>query len=148
MFTGEYQHKLDNKGRVILPKKLRHDPEPIQAFMLTVSLDNCIAAYTMEAWDNFTHGMEPAPWEDKSVRAYKRLIFANAVLSEPDRQGRIFLPLNLRSYAQIQKEIVIAGAGNHIEIWDKRLWEEYDHNSEQEFVEHAGKIPSYGKKEK
>jgi len=148
LFIGEYQHTLDNKFRVILPIKLRQSSQekPIKIFMMTLGLNQCIDVYTLERWDNLNENeWKNIPRTDPSGIAYLRLVYANATESEPDRQGRIFIPMSLRKHAQIQKEIIINGAGDHIEIWSQQKWEEYVTKEQQSFVDHASKLTIYGR---
>jgi len=146
MFTGEYRHNLDNKGRVILPIKFRQGDEPIKTFVLTVGLDHCIAAYPQEIWDSqVQEELNKVEWNDASGRALLRQMYANATASEPDRQGRIFVPQTLRKYASIEKDVVIIGMNRHIEIWDRERWEQHAAGAQQLLAEHAGKLASYKK---
>lgn len=131
MFMGEYQHNIDAKGRAIIPAKFRE--ELSQTFILTKGLDNCLVIYTMEEWKIFEEKMRKFPTADQGVRRFFRFLFSGASECEPDLQGRIIIPQNLRKYANINKEIISIGVVNKIEIWSKENWEVY--NDEGNFID-------------
>ena len=117
--TGEFQHALDNKGRIFIPARLREELD--QAVFVTLSMDRCLSVYSKENWDLFTGKVNALPY----VRQRKmRPIFAHAVRCELDAQGRILLPQNLRDWAGLVKNITVVGCNNHAEIWDSDSWNE------------------------
>lgn len=124
MFIGEYIHNIDAKGRAIVPAKFRE--ELGEKFIVTQELDNCLALYTMESWNELVSKLNKLPTTNRKANAYKRFKLASAFECEPDGNGRIMIPLKLREYASITKEIVSAGNGDKVEIWDKTKWEEYN----------------------
>lgn len=120
MLIGEYLHTMDQKGRVNFPAKLlRHLGE---SFIVTKGLDNCLFVYALEEWGRLEEKINALPLSKS--RALQRFLFAGAVEAEPDKQGRILLPANLRAYAGLSKDIMIIGASNRAEIWDKQAYEE------------------------
>lgn len=129
MFIGEYNHNIDAKGRAIVPAKFRD--ELGDKFIVTQELDNCLALYTMESWNELVAKLNKLPTTNRKATAYKRFKLASAFECEPDGNGRIMIPQKLRDYAGITKEIVSAGNGDKVEIWDKARWEEY--NSSYDF---------------
>lgn len=131
MFMGEYQHNIDTKGRAIIPAKFRD--ELGQTFIITKGLDKCLVIYTMEEWKEFENKMKQFPSTDEGVRRFFRFLFSGACECEPDSQGRITIPQNLRKHANIYKEIVSIGVVNKVEIWSKENWETY--NDEDNFVD-------------
>ena len=104
MFMGEYNHTIDAKGRLIVPSKFREKLG--EEFVVTKGLDDCLFVYPMDEWAHI-----------------EEFFLAGAASVEVDKQGRILLPPNLRSYAGLEKEIVSAGVLNRVEIWDKEKWE-------------------------
>ncbi len=119
MLIGEYTHTIDVKGRVNFPVKLlRHFGE---SFIVTRGLDNCLFVYSAEEWGRLEEKINAMPLS--KARALQRFLFAGAVEVEPDRQGRILIPQNLREYAGLQKEVAIIGASNRAEIWDKAAYD-------------------------
>lgn len=124
MFMGEYIHNIDAKGRAIVPAKYRE--ELGDKFIITQELGNCLALYTYETWNQIVEKLNTLPTTNKIAMAFKRFKLASAFECEPDGNGRIMLPLKLRAYAGITKEIVSIGNGDKVEIWDKTSWEEYN----------------------
>lgn len=121
MLIGEYQHSLDSKGRVNFPAKLREDLG--ESFILSKGLgDECLFVYSNEEWDKLTQKLNNLPLS--KARALQRFLFAGATQVQPDKQGRILIPQNLRQYAKLQKDLVIVGASNRAEIWDQEKWEQ------------------------
>ena len=124
MFYGEFQHTLDAKGRIIVPSKFR-DGLGFE-FIVTKGLENCLFAYSMNEWREIEAKIKQLPFTDKDVRAFTRFFFAGAAACELDKQGRIVIPQNLRSYASLEKDVVVAGISNRVEIWDRQKWDEYN----------------------
>ena len=123
MFFGEYEHSIDAKGRLIIPAKLR---DALGAnFMVTKGLDGCLSVYPMEQWAEFEAKLQALPMNQSSARAFARFFFSGATEGELDKQGRVMLPPNLREYASLTKDVVITGAGNRLEIWDKAVRDAY-----------------------
>ena len=120
MFTGSYEHIVDNKGRLIIPSKFRE--ELGEKFIITFGLDGCLYIYPMEKWESFLEQLYNLPSGKKS-RELQRYFLAAAVESEVDKQGRTLIPAMLRERANIDKNIVIVGMMGKIELWDKELWD-------------------------
>ena len=123
MFYGEYQHTVDIKGRVIIPSRFREGLG--EKFILTKGLDNCLFAYSCDEWSNLEARLKTLPLSSKDARAFIRFFFSGATECEVDKQGRILIPSNLRSYAVLDKDIYIIGVSTRVEIWDKVKWENY-----------------------
>ncbi len=120
MLIGEFSHALDVKGRVNFPVKLREDLG--DRFILTRGLDNCLFVYSQTEWALLSDKINALPLSKS--RGLKRFLFAGACEVEPDKQGRIVIPANLREYAHLEKDVMIVGASNRAEIWDKAAWDE------------------------
>lgn len=120
MLIGEYSHTLDQKGRINFPVRLRDDLG--EQFVITKGLDTCLSVYPMEEWRRLEEKLRELP-RAKS-RVVQRFIFAGAVEVMPDKQGRIVIPSNLRDYAGIERDVVIIGASDRVEIWDAGRWQE------------------------
>ena len=123
MFIGEYEHSVDAKGRVIMPAKLREDIG--EKFIVTKGLDGCLFAYSSEEWHNFEEKLKTLPLTNKNARDFVRFFLSGAVECEIDKQGRFLIPSNLRTYATLEKEIIIIGVGTRIEIWNREEWKKY-----------------------
>ena len=114
--TGEYEHRLDTKGRLIMPSKLRE--ELGCTFMITKGLDNCLYVYPNDEWQQFADKLNQLPMTNKSARQFKRFFNSGAVKCETDAQGRVIIPQTLRTFANIEKDVVIIGNGEKAEIWN------------------------------
>ena len=118
MLMGQYEHSIDPKNRINFPAKFREQLG--ENFILTVGLDECIAVYSAEEWDKLEQKINQLPMS--RGRSVKRYFFSNAVTVEPDKQGRILLPAELRAYAGLEKDVTIIGNRNHAEIWATEVW--------------------------
>jgi MraZ protein len=121
---GEYLHSIDNKGRIILPAKFREELD--DCCIATKGLDNCLFVYAKEEWAILENKLKQLPLAKPEARAFVRFFFAGAAELECDKQGRILLPGNLREYAHLNKDVVVIGVSNRIEIWDKDEWAAYN----------------------
>ncbi|MDD6879746.1 MAG: division/cell wall cluster transcriptional repressor MraZ [bacterium] len=120
MLMGEYHHSIDNKGRIIIPSKFRD--ELGDSFVVTRGLEDCLFVYTKENWNNITNRLNKLPFTKKDARSFMRFFLSGACLLEFDKQGRINVPQTLISYASLEKECVIVGVGDRLEIWSLDKW--------------------------
>ncbi len=142
MFLGEYQHNIDPKGRLIIPSKFRELLG--EQFVLTKGLDGCLFVYPMEGWHELEDKLKSLPLTQKDARAFARIFFSGASEGELDKQGRVLLPPNLRTYAHITKETMIIGVGTRFEIWDLDTWQQYNQESDKSFEQLAELMGQYG----
>ena len=120
MFMGEYNHTIDAKGRLIIPSKFR---EALGSeFVLTKGLDGCLFVFPMKEWEAFEEKLRSLPLIDKNAPKYSRFFLAGASTCELDKQGRILVPGTLREFAQMDKEVVLTGMLDRIEVWSKEQW--------------------------
>lgn len=133
MFLGEYQHSLDNKGRITIPARYRE--ELGSEFVATKGLENCIFLFPVKEWQAFAAQIKSLPMARADARGFARFLLAGACEMEMDRQGRVLLPANLREYADIEKDLVIIGVGARVEIWSRDRWAVYSESAEQSFVD-------------
>ncbi|MGE7621930.1 division/cell wall cluster transcriptional repressor MraZ [Viridibacillus sp. NPDC096237] len=131
MFMGEYQHSIDAKGRLIIPAKFRE--HLTEGFVLTRGLDNCLFGYPILEWRKLEEKLKQLPVTKKDARAFTRFFFSGATEVEVDKQGRINIPSNLLTHANVQKDCVVLGVSNRIEIWSKESWQNYFAESEESF---------------
>ena len=122
MFMGEYNHTIDAKGRLIIPTRFRELLG--EEFILTKGLDGCLSIYPMDAWEAFETKLRALPLTNKNARTFTRFFVAGATNCELDRQGRVLVPQPLREFAGLEKEVVLTGNLNRIEIWSKEKWSE------------------------
>ena len=122
MLLGEYEHTIDDKNRVTLPAKFRQ--ELADGVVLTRGMDGCVAAYALADWRALSEGrlsvLNPLSSEGRTLRRY---FFAGASDGELDRQGRIVIPPALMKHAGLDRDVVVAGVHDHIEIWDRAAWQ-------------------------
>ena len=122
MLIGEYEHSLDAKGRLILPSKIREDMG--EKFIITKGLDKCLFGFSQTEWANFEEKLKTLPLTNKNARTFTRFFVAGATNCELDKQGRILVPATLREFAGLEKDVVLTGNINRIEIWSKEKWNE------------------------
>ena len=138
MFLGEYKHTLDKKGRVIIPSRFRQ--ELGDSFIITCGFEKCLTIYPMDKWEEISDKISNLPFVDRNVRSFIRLIYSKAVEVSLDKLGRIVIPQNLREYASLDKDAVINGILDNIEVWDKTTWEEYANKASDDFEDQAQKL--------
>ena len=119
---GEYNHSIDAKGRLIIPSKFRDTLG--DEFVVTKGLEGCLFVFEKYDFETFMDKLNEKSDLEAKVRKIKRFFISGAQEMEPDKQGRMLVPPVLREYAGLEKEVVFAGVGGHIEIWDKAKWED------------------------
>ena len=135
MFMGEYRHTIDAKGRMIVPAKFREGLG--EQFVLTRGLDQCLFGYPMNEWKPIEEKLKALPLTKKDARAFTRFFFSGATECELDKQGRVNIASSLLNYAKLEKECVVIGVSNRIELWSKVIWEQYTEEQEDSFAEIA-----------
>ncbi len=123
MFTGEYRHSVDEKGRIAVPAKFR--AQLAGGAVVSRWLDECLAIHTREGWEALDRRVAGLQITDEPARRFQRFIFANAFEAELDRQGRVVVPSYLREKVGLEGEAVIVGSRDHAEIWSPARWDEY-----------------------
>lgn len=123
MLQGEYRHNIDEKGRLIIPSKIRG--EMGTTLVITRGLDGCLFGYNEKTWQSMMEKLSTLPYTKSDVRKFTRFITSGAITLEFDKQGRINIPNYLNEYASLSKEVVIVGVINRIEIWSKDSWEKF-----------------------
>jgi MraZ protein len=142
MFIGEYTHNLDEKGRLAIPVKFRHDLS--NSAVVTRGLDNCLFLYTKEEWQKYAEKLAALPLSQQNNRAYARLMLAGAMDVEMDKQGRVVIPEYLRKFAELKRSVVVTGLYNRIELWDEEKWNLYKNQSETQSNEIAERMAELG----
>jgi MraZ protein len=122
MFYGEFDYKIDEKGRLPIPPKFRAVFK--EGIVLTSGAENCITAYTVAEWKKLSSSITSSPLALSKMRRLGRALFATAFSTIIDGQGRIAIPAPLREHSQITDDVVIVGINTYLEIWNKALWEE------------------------
>ena len=138
MFTGEYQHTIDEKGRLIMPAKFRDVLG--DTFIITKGLDSCLFVYPQEEWKILEDKLKKLPFTNKDARAFARFFFSGAAECETDKQGRVLISGNLREYSRLNKDVVVIGVGTRIEIWSREVWDNYSLETEKSYEDLAEKM--------
>jgi MraZ protein len=133
VFLGTHTPKLDEKGRLILPAKFRDGLA--DGLVITRGQDRCLAIWPIAAFIEQTQTLANAPSSNKQVRDYQRMLASGASDEIPDKQGRITIPPHLRTYAALDKDCVVVGAINRVEVWDSEAWQEYSTRQESAFAD-------------
>jgi MraZ protein len=123
VFTGEYRHSVDDKGRLAVPSKFRAQLD--SGAVVSRWLDNCLAIHTKTGWEALDEKVATLPITDQSARLFQRFIFAGAVEATLDGQGRVLIPTFLREMAGLGSEAVVVGSRDHAEIWAPARWDDY-----------------------
>ena len=130
MFYGEFDYKVDEKGRVPVPPRFRNFLK--DGVVLIPGAEKCISAYTLSEWKKLATTLTGSSVTRSKMRRLSRAIFATAFSTSIDNQGRIAIPAPLREHAEIDDEVVVAGANTYLEIWNKVLWEEEKRTSQEQ----------------
>ena len=143
MFLGEHQHALDAKGRITIPVKLRYKLG--ERFIATKGLDKCIFLFPISEWQELDKKLGDLPSLSRpEARSFVRFFYSGASELEMDKQGRTVLPINLREYAEIDKDIFIVGVGSRIEIWSQDKWTVYNKEAGAAYEAQAESIVDLG----
>ena len=122
MLVGSYNHKIDSKGRTVLPAKFRN--ELGSSVVATIGIDKCIALYPSEKWEELLLKLKDLSGFKKKARDFRRVLLSMATELEIDGSGRVLFPSALREYAGIDQEVTLIGLEDHLEVWDSSRWEE------------------------
>jgi len=123
VFTGEYRHSVDGKGRMAVPARFRAQLQT--GAVVSRWLDDCLAIHTKASWDALAEKVAALPITDPTARRFQRFVFAAAIPADLDAQGRVLLPGYLRDAVGLTNEAVIVGSRDHAEIWSPAGWAEY-----------------------
>ena len=142
MLLGEYKHNLDIKGRVAVPAKFRE--KLVGGAIITRGLDSCLFVFGSKEWEVLAEKLVSLPLAQANSRAFSRLMLAGAMDVELDNQGRILIPDYFRKYADLKKQVVVAGLYSRVEIWDQDNWDKYKQKTENSSEEIAEKLGELG----
>jgi MraZ protein len=129
VFYGEFEYRIDLKGRIPFPPRFRRE---LKEVVLTPGVERCITAYPLSEWKKLATALTSSPLTRSKLRQLNRAIFATAFSTIIDGQGRVALPAPLRQYAGIDDEVVIIGANNYLELWSKEQWEAEKADSQEQ----------------
>lgn len=145
MFKGRYYHNLDAKGRLNIPARFREVlVEHHEEVLVLTNFDSCLIGFTLNEWSLLEDKVRSQPMFStmlrQDMRAFVRYFFSGATECPLDRQGRILIPPSLREFAQLEKEVVLTGVANRIEIWNRSAWDALLDESKQNFENIAAKL--------
>ena len=123
MFMGEYHHSIDEKGRIIIPSKFRN--ELGDSFVVTRGLENCLFVYSLVEWNKIVDKLKKLPFTKRDARNFTRFFLSGATVTELDKQGRANISSSLIDFAELDKECIIIGVNDRLEIWSKDKWENF-----------------------
>lgn len=138
MFLGTHTPRLDDKGRLILPAKFRDQLE--EGVIVTRGQERCLYVFPVDEFSRISEQLRQAPVTSKQARDYLRVFLSGASDEAVDKQGRVTIPAMLRTYAGLNRDCAVIGAGQRIEIWDLAAWESYLNEQEQAFAEQAEEV--------
>ena len=138
MFLGTHSPRLDEKGRLILPAKFREQLD--EGVVITRGQERCLYVFPAAEFERLAGQLRQAPVTSKQARDYLRVFLSGASDEDVDRQGRVTIPSALRSYAGLDRDCAVIGAGQRVEIWAARAWEAYLAEQEQAFAEQADEV--------
>ena len=123
MLLGEFHHNIDEKGRLVIPTKFREELQ--NNFIITKGLEKCLCIYTQDSFNNLVRQIDTLSFTKKDVRTFTRFFYSSANECEMDKNGRINIVNNLKSYAELEKECIIVGVNDHAEIWNENLYNDF-----------------------
>lgn len=138
MFLGTYEPRLDDKGRLILPAKYRDQLQG--GLVMTRGQEHCLYIFPMSEFENMLERLNQAPMTSKEARTYKRVFLSGANDQIPDKQGRVTIPVALREYASLEREVAVIGSGAHVEVWDLDEWNSFLDTNESEFADREDEL--------
>ncbi|HRZ86710.1 MAG TPA: division/cell wall cluster transcriptional repressor MraZ [bacterium] len=146
MFYGEYNHTVDDKGRVFIPSRFRQTSggKQIKKLYVTRGLEKCLFVYAEQEWQSITQKFKDMSISKVNLRTFARLFFSGACETPCDKQGRINIPNNLLQYGGISKDVVIIGVSNHFEIWDTKMWNTFSADSIGSYEKLAEELVNLG----
>ncbi|WP_116113112.1 division/cell wall cluster transcriptional repressor MraZ [Austwickia chelonae] len=138
MFLGTHTPRIDDKGRLILPAKFRE--RLASGLVVTRGQERCLYVFPADEFSRIAGDLRAAPVTSKSVRDYLRVLLSGASDEIPDKQGRVTIPVSLREYAGLSRDVTVIGAGSRVEIWDSAAWQTYLSETEQAFADQAEEV--------
>ena len=142
MLIGEYEHTLDEKKRVSLPKSFAQKLG--KKMVLTRGLDSCLFLFSMEGWGKIAEKLQSLSFAQADTRGFNRFLLSGAVEVEADGTGRILIPDHHKQFAALKKTVVFAGVSDRVEIWDVSQWKQYKARIEKQADAMAEKLGEIG----
>lgn len=141
LFSGEYEHIVDEKGRLIIPARFRADLA--EGSFITRGMDGCLFLFPPHAWKVLSEKVAKLPLSETSARLFSRMIFSG-IECKLDKQGRVLLPPSLREHADIEDEVVVIGVNSRLEIWSKKRWQGQTTQMEEQSGSIGERLTNFG----
>ena len=125
LLTGTHPRTLDEKKRLVLPRRVREQLDEPETLFVTPGPDQCLWLYTQAGLEQLAAKLDQAPATDAEARVFRRLYFAQTEAVDIDRTGRILIPERLVQFAGLRHELVLIGVRDHLELWDDQRWQRY-----------------------
>lgn len=138
MFCGEYQHSIDEKGRLILPSKLRD--ALADGLVVAKGLEGCLFIFSKSEWLRLEDKVRTLPLTKRDARKFSRFLFGGATEEILDKQGRVLIPEHLREYASFKKDVVVVGVSSRLEVWAKEKWDAYSSEAAESYEDIAEEL--------
>ncbi|MDP3013593.1 MAG: division/cell wall cluster transcriptional repressor MraZ [Candidatus Subteraquimicrobiales bacterium] len=138
MFCGEYQHSIDEKGRLILPSKLRD--ALADGLVVAKGLEGCLFIFSKSEWLRLEDKVRTLPLTKRDARKFSRFLFGGATEEVLDKQGRVLIPEHLREYASFKKDVVVVGVSSRLEVWAKEKWDAYSSEAAESYEDIAEEL--------
>jgi len=142
LLIGEYEHTLDEKKRISLPKNFRTALG--KKVVMTRGLDNCLVMFPTKAWAKMAEKLQSLSFVDADTRGFNRFMLSGAAEVEIDGVGRILIPEHQKAYAGLDRNVVFAGISDRVEIWDATRWNTYKEKIEKDAERMAAKLGEIG----
>lgn len=142
LLIGEYEHTLDEKKRISLPKNFRTALG--KKVVMTRGLDNCLVMFSGKAWEKMAEKLQSLSFVDADTRGFSRFMLSGAAEVEIDGVGRILIPDHQKSYAGLHRNVIFAGISDRVEIWDAMRWQAYKERIEKDAERMAAKLGEIG----
>lgn len=142
MFIGEYEHSLDEKKRVMLPKSFGSGLG--RKMVLTRGLDNCLFIYSLPAWKKIADRLQNLSFAQADTRGFNRFLLSGAIEVSADKAGRILIPDHHKQFAGLKRTVVFAGVSDRVEVWDSGAWKTYKAHIEKQADAMAEKLGEIG----
>lgn len=142
MFIGEYEHSLDEKKRISLPKSFRKDLG--KKVVMTRGLDNCLFVYSRANWEKVAAKLQELSFAQADTRGFNRFILSGAAEVEVDSAGRILIPEHQKEFAGLKKNVIFTGVSDRVEVWDAENWKTYKARIEKQADALAEKLGEIG----
>jgi MraZ protein len=142
LLIGEYEHSLDDKKRVSLPKNFRAALG--KKVVMTRGLDNCLYIYSPKNWERIAQKLQSLSIADADTRGFSRFMLSGAAEVDVDQIGRILIPDHQKVYADLKKNVVFTGVSDHVEVWDAQKWSTYKNTIDKQAERMAKKLGEIG----